>query len=83
MEDYKIKYSPPDYNSIDCLAFGSCDGMNGGCHYCQEETPYQFEMCWDKAWLRNLMSPLSKISNCSEEEAINFINNHKKKRYGL
>jgi hypothetical protein len=83
MKDYKIKYNLPDYSHIECMVFGSCDGTDGSCHYCQEETPYQFEMCSDYCWKRNLISSLSKIPNCSEEEAINFINNYKRKRYGL
>lgn len=79
MEDYKTKYNYPDYYFIDCCAFGSCDGMNGACHYCREETPYQFEMCSDESWKKGLMSPLSKMPNCSEEEAIKFINEYKGK----
>ena len=79
MENYKTEYNSPDYNFIHCKAFGCCDGMDGSCHYCLHDTPYQFEMCSDESWKRGLMSPLSKMPNCSEEEAIKFINEYKSK----
>lgn len=77
MNNIKKKYNIPDHNYITCENFGYIDGMNGSCHYCKELTNYQFEMCSDESWKRNLMSPLSKIPNCKEEDAIAFINNYK------
>jgi hypothetical protein len=81
MGEYKTKYNPPDYNQINCISFGHLDGMNGCCHYCLEETPYQWEMCSDESWKRGLMSEISKIPNCTEEQAIEFINNYKRKYF--
>jgi hypothetical protein len=79
MENYKKKYNPPDYTQITCKSFGYIDGMSASCHYCLMETPYQWEMCSDESWKRGLMSPHSKIPNCSESEAIQFINDYKSK----
>jgi hypothetical protein len=81
MDNFKIKYNFPDYNYITCRDFGKCDGMDGSCHYCLDENPYQFEMCSDESWKRSLMSPLSKMPNCAEDHAIEFINNYKNKHY--
>lgn len=66
MEDYKTKYNKPDHRFITCNNFGHSDGMNGSCHYCREDTPYEFEMCSDESWKRSLMSASSKMPNCSE-----------------
>lgn len=81
MGSYRTKYNPPDYNVITCKDFGYIDGMNGSCHYCLEDCPYEWEMCSDESWKRRLMSPLSKIPNCTEEVAIKFIDEYKKKNY--
>jgi len=79
---YNHKYNSPDHSHITCKEFGKIDGMNGSCHYCLEDTPYQWEMCSDESWKRNLMSIRSKCQ-CTEEEAIEFINDYKSKLYQL
>jgi len=78
---YKTKYNSPDYDLISCEEFGQLDGMNGSCHYCLEDTPYEFEMCSDESWKRSLMRASSRMPNCSECHAIQFIDNYKSK-YG-
>lgn len=35
------------YKLTGCYNFGSCDGMDGSCHYCSEQTPETFEKCWN------------------------------------
>lgn len=30
-----------------CSNFGSCDGMNGSCHYCKENNIKLFKNCWE------------------------------------
>jgi len=76
---YNYKYNAPDHNHISCKEFGKVDGMNGSCHYCLEETPYQWEMCSDESWKRNLMSIYNKC-HCTEDEAIDFIDDYKSKK---
>ena len=75
------QYNPPDYNHITCKDFGRIDGMNGSCHECRVEDFYQWEMCYDESWKRGLMSPLSKIPNCTEDKAVEFIDEYKRKYY--
>lgn len=48
LEQCKQHYIPP------VKQYGHLDGMNGACHWCKEMCPYQFEMCWDESWLKNL-----------------------------
>ena len=70
---FKKEYLSPDDKYISCEAFSNIDGMDGACHYCKEETPLQFEMCWDANWLRSLI----KHNGYTKEEAIEFINKRK------
>jgi len=75
--NYEFKYNAPDHDYITCKEFGKNDGMNGSCHYCLKDTPYEWEMCSDESWKRSLMRSTSKMPNCSEQVAIEFINNYK------
>ena len=70
-------YVPPIKKHISCKDFGDCDGMNGSCHWCREMTPYQWEMCSDETWVKNLLRPLSRNSAKTREEAIEFIERYK------
>lgn len=38
-------------------------------------TPYQWEMCSDESWIRNLMN--RRYDSMTREEAIEFIENYK------
>lgn len=66
-------YVPPIKKHISCKDFGDCDGMNGSCHWCREMTPYQWEMCSDETWIKNLLRPLSRNPEKTREEAAEFI----------
>lgn len=77
LEQCKQHYIPPIEQYISCSEFGHSDGMNGSCHWCKEMCPYQFEMCRDESWLRNL------IKNRSKEDAVKFIEDYKQKTYKL
>lgn len=67
-------YVPPVKKFISCGDFGKCDGMDGACWWCMEMTPYQWEMCSDEAHKTSLMK-----TGKSEEEAISYIKEYKKK----
>lgn len=72
-------YNPPVQRFISCGQFGKLDCMDGGCYWCMEMTPYQWHMCIDESWVRELLSPSSRMHTNSREEAINFIENYKSK----
>lgn len=72
-------YVPPIKEHIHCLDFGQCDGMDGSCHWCREMFPYQWHMCYDESWVRNLLSPVSVVPVSSREEAAGFIESYKQK----
>lgn len=73
-------YVPPIKKYINCEGFGHPDPMDGGCHWCLEMCPYQWEMCHDESWLRGLLSPIACRPAKSREEAIEFIENYKQGR---
>lgn len=75
LEQCNQHYVPPIKKYISCSEFGQSDGMNGSCHWCREMCPYQFEMCQDESWLRGL------LKNKNREEAIEFIENYKRKNH--
>lgn len=35
------------YRLTGCRNFGSCDGMDGSCHYCLAKNRALFDKCWD------------------------------------
>lgn len=70
-------YVPPIEKHISCKDFGGCDGMDGSCHWCREMTPYQWEMCSDETWVKNLLRPLLCNSEKTREEAAEFIERYK------
>lgn len=78
--DTRAKYNPPDYSKINCKCFGEVDGMNGSCHYCFHNNPYQFEMCSDEQWKNDLIKG-GRFNPMTESEAIEFINDYKSKHY--
>lgn len=69
LDDCARHYVEPDKQFINCKEFGHSDGMNGGCWYCMEFTPYQFYMCRDAKYLESLMSH----NGMTKEEAMQFI----------
>lgn len=75
LQQCKQQYVPPIKKYITCSEFGYSDGMSGGCHWCKEMCPYQFEMCQDESWVKGL------LKNKSREEAIEFIENYKRKNH--
>lgn len=78
IEQCESHYLPPNYNFINCKDFGYTDGMNGSCHWCKEMTPYQWHMCADESWLRNLLKPFTDTKHFnSRETAISFIEQRK------
>ena len=70
-------YVLPVEEFVTCSEFGHSDGMNGGCWWCMEMTPYQWHMCQDESWVRSLMSPIARIRKNSLAEAIEFIEQYK------
>lgn len=74
-------YCKPIKEYIVCDQFGNSDGMNGGCHWCKEMMPIQFEMCSDASWLYGLTH--RKNNSMTEEQAIQFINNYKQNKFGM
>lgn len=70
-------YVPPVDRFISCKEFGNIDGMDGGCWWCMEMTPYQWHMCSDESWVRGLISPVARIKHKSREDAIKFIEKYK------
>lgn len=65
-------YVPPVQKYITCKDFGYTDGMNGGCWWCMEMTPYQWHMCQDESWIRSLTNRFCK-KVYTKAEAIEFI----------
>lgn len=65
-------YVPPVQKYITCKDFGHADGMNGGCWWCMEMTPYQWHMCRDESWIRSLTNRFCK-KVYTKAEAIEFI----------
>jgi hypothetical protein len=55
--------------------------MDGGCHWCLEMCPYEWEMCQDESWVRGLLSPLARYPVKTREEAIEFIEEYKRKHF--
>lgn len=72
-------YVPPVQKYITCQDFGHTDGMNGGCWWCMEMTPYQWHMCRDESWIRSLIDALSKLPKKTRAEAIAFIDSYKQR----
>ncbi len=72
-------YVPPVQKYIICDEFGHSDGMNGGCWWCMEMTPYQWHMCQDESWIRGLLSPIARRGKYSRAEAITFIEQYKQR----
>jgi len=70
-------YVPPVSQHIACPQFGNRDGMDGGCWWCMEMTPYQWHMCGDEGWLRRLMSPFG--GSMTKDQGIAFIESSKQK----
>ena len=79
LEQCRCHYVPPIQQYITCRGFGNCDGMDGGCWYCMELTPYQWHMCSDEKWIRGLLSPFARISVKTREEAVDFIEKYKQR----
>lgn len=72
-------YVPTVEKFITCSEFGHSDGMNGGCWWCMEMTPYQWHMCQDESWVRGLLSPTARRKKGSQAEAIEFIEQYKQR----
>lgn len=72
-------YVPPVQKFITCQEFGNIDGMNGGCWWCMEMTPYQWHMCSDESWVRGLLSPIACKRKNSRAAAIEFIEQYKQR----
>ena len=77
LEWCRSHYIPPAYTYIQCEDFGHTDGMNGGCWWCMEMTPYQWHMCQDESWVRSLLGEFSKLPKKTRAEAISFIDGYK------
>ena len=73
------QYVPPVKEHINCPKFGNSDGMDGGCWWCMEMTPYQWHMCKDETWISGLMSPCARIRCADRESAITFIEDYKQR----
>ena len=73
LEFCKTHYVPPIARYISCECFGNNDGTDGGCHWCLEMTPYQWNMCADAQSVRCAMQ------NCklSYEDAIKSVEANK------
>lgn len=74
LEQCRSNYCRKVEKYISCDHFGESDGMDGGCHWCLEMTPYQWEMCYDYGHKNNLIQ-----RGCSEKEAIETIQNRKQR----
>ena len=70
-------YCPPVQTYINCPAFGRPDGMDGSCWWCMEMTPYQWHMCADEFWVRNLLSPCARNRKDTRADAVKFIEQRK------
>ena len=70
-------FVPAIKEHITCKRFGKPDGMDGGCHWCAEMTPYQFKMCGDEYHANNLLSPLACRRQNTIEEAREYVQEHK------
>lgn len=73
-------YCYPVQKYISCEIFGYSDGMNGGCHWCLEMTPYQWYMCQDEGFKRSLMKQKPHGKGLNEGEAIEFIQERKSRK---
>ena len=60
-------YVPPVERFISCKEFGNIDGMDGGCWWCMEMTPYQWHMCSDETHVRGLLSPVARFDPSTGE----------------
>ena len=81
LEWCKKHYVPPIKKNINCKYFGEFDPMSGGCIWCSEMCPYEFEMCRDESFVRGLMFPVSRVLAKNRKEAAEFIESYKQK-YG-
>ena len=72
-------YVPPVKKYISREYFGNCDGMDGGCWWCMEMTPYQWHMCSDEKWIRGLLGPFGRIPTKTRQEAERFIEEYKQR----
>lgn len=81
LQECQLYYVPPVERFITCKDFGNVDGMDGSCHWCEEMTPYQWEMCSDEAWIKSLMKGNGRYDPMTREEAIEFIENYKQNSY--
>ena len=81
LKDCREHYVPRNEDHITCKHFGYPDGMDGGCHWCLEMCPYEWEMCQDESWVRGLLSPLARYPVKTREEAIEFIEEYKRKHF--
>lgn len=78
LEECAQHYLPPIWQYVSCNHFGNSDGMSGGCQWCREMTPYQWEMCQDEDLLRRLMKQTTAHpARCSYEEAVEYITKYK------
>lgn len=75
-------YVPPVDKYITCEDFGHSDPMNGSCYWCLEMCPYEFEMCRDESWVRSLLSSASRNHFKTKEEAAEFIEAYKQRKFG-
>ncbi len=75
----RCHYIPPVKEHIQCPDFGNSDGIDGGCWWCMEMTPYQWHMCQDETWVRELLSPTSKFKYKYRSEACRFIEEYKQR----
>lgn len=79
LEWCRSHYVPPVAKHITCPDFGQCDGMNGGCWWCLEMTPYQWHMCSDEKWVRGLLRSTARFPAKSREDAVRFIEQYKQR----
>lgn len=70
-------YVSPVKKYITCDDFGNAESMNGGCWWCMEMTPYQWHMCQDETWVKNLLGDFSKLPEKTRANAIEFIEDYK------
>ena len=82
LDQCKQHYVPPIEKFITCSGFGNVDFMDGSCIWCLQMQPYQCEMCRDESWVRGLLSPYARFPAKSREEAAEYIEDYKQKRYG-
>ena len=80
LEQCDCNYLPPIDRYISCDRFGNSDGMDGGCWWCKEMTPYQWYMCLDESLIRHLIG--RRTNPMSRDEAQEYIDKIKKSRNG-